>query len=247
MNKIINSIVPVLKCCKVNLPVLLALLVCEMRATKDPILITRAYISNYYEHAVNQMIEHGVPASVTLAQAIFESRCGSSALAKKSNNHFGIKCHTTWTGDTVVKTDDTLNECFRKYNSVEDSYEDHSLFLKSRSRYAALFKIPVTDYKAWCRGLKTAGYATYPLYAEELIKIIDEYKLYTLDSYEALPSKIVLSDSREIKTDKLQPGLFELNYFAKSDALFVNEFDALMRSLDLMVETEDLTDGIAEN
>jgi hypothetical protein len=247
MNKVRNSIAFILKCCKVNLLVLLALTGFQSRATKDPVIITRAYISNYYEHAVGQMIEHGIPASVTLAQAIFESRCGSSALAKKSNNHFGIKCHLTWSGDTVVKTDDTLNECFRKYNTVEDSYHDHSLFLRSRSRYAGLFNIPVTDYKAWCRGLKAAGYATYPLYAEELIKIIEEHKLYVYDRSEELPARITLNVQPELKNNELSSELFEIKDFAKCDALFVNELDILMQSLDLLIETDDPAEGIAEN
>ncbi|MGZ4044222.1 MAG: glycoside hydrolase family 73 protein [Bacteroidia bacterium] len=246
MNNVKISIAHLTKCCKVILAVLLVLLTAESRATKDPIFLTRSYINWYADDAIDQMVQHGIPASVTLAQAIFESRSGSSYLAKKSNNHFGIKCHSTWRGDTVIKTDDTLNECFRKYSSVEESYEDHSLFLRSRGRYAHLFKLPVTDYKSWCYGLKNSGYATFPGYADELIKIIEENKLYLYDAYEVVPTRITKIDSPHIIKSPLLLAGFTLKETALCDALFINEHDALIQSLDLITQQGEINEDIAD-
>ena len=140
------------------------------------------YIDTYKEIAINEEIRTGVPASITLAQGIFESMAGKSDLAMASNNHFGIKCKEEWTGGKVYHDDDARGECFRKYNTVEESYRDHSDFLKSRPHYAFLFNIDPTDYKAWAHGLKKAGYATNPSYAFALIKKIEDNDLeqYTL-------------------------------------------------------------------
>lgn len=139
------------------------------------------YIDQYKDLAIEQMKKYGVPASITLAQGLFESRAGLSEMARKGNNHFGIKCHNTWRGATVFYDDDAENECFRAYNNVYDSYEDHSKFLSQGSRYQGLFKLKVTDYKGWAKGLKSAGYATNPQYANKLIDII---QLYGLDRYD---------------------------------------------------------------
>lgn len=138
------------------------------------------YINNYFPLAIIQQEEHGIPASITLAQGLLESGAGQSELANKSNNHFGIKCHD-WTGDKAYHDDDERGECFRKYEKVLDSYEDHSLFLKNRSRYAFLFEISPTDYQSWAHGLKKAGYATDPSYAYKLISIIENYELHQFD------------------------------------------------------------------
>ncbi|HET9570960.1 MAG TPA: glucosaminidase domain-containing protein [Bacteroidales bacterium] len=135
------------------------------------------YIAKYSEIAVRQQKLHGVPASITLAQGILESGAGNSEMAKRSNNHFGIKCHNGWEGDTVMYFDDGMNSCFRKYNKPEESFDDHSLFLVKGKRYAPLFSIDVTDYKGWSYGLKNAGYATDPTYADKLIRIIETYDL----------------------------------------------------------------------
>ncbi|MDD4190174.1 MAG: glucosaminidase domain-containing protein [Mangrovibacterium sp.] len=139
------------------------------------------YIGMYRELAIMEMQRTGVPASITLAQACLESGNGNSVLSRKSNNHFGIKCKNTWTGKRVFHDDDERNECFRKYNSVEESYVDHSNFLSANPRYAGLFKLTITDYKGWAHGLKRAGYATNPHYAHELIRIVEEYQLYQYD------------------------------------------------------------------
>ena len=165
---------------------------------QPPNLKTQIYIDNYSQQAIRQMILYKIPACVTLAQAIYESSSGVSELAKRSNNHFGIKCHVGWEGDTVLKSDDELNECFRKYNTVEESFDDHSLFLTSRPRYSNLFKLGIKDYKGWCYGLKKAGYATFSKYASALIKIIEENKLDNLNTYQYLHQKIVIRESREL-------------------------------------------------
>jgi LysM repeat protein len=123
----------------------------------------------------------GIPASITLAQGIIESDCGHSSLAREANNHFGIKCHDDWTGATIRHNDNKRNECFRKYGKPEDSFYDHSDFLKTGSRYNFLFDIKSTDYKAWAHGLKKAGYATNPDYANMLIRTIEENNLWHFD------------------------------------------------------------------
>ncbi|KOH44012.1 glucosaminidase domain-containing protein [Sunxiuqinia dokdonensis] len=139
------------------------------------------YIKQYAELAVSEMIRSGVPASITLAQACLESGNGNSTLSRKSNNHFGIKCKSTWNGKRVYHDDDEKGECFRRYNSVEESFIDHSDFLMLNPRYASLFQLKLTDYKGWARGLKKAGYATNPHYANHLIRIIEDHKLYLYD------------------------------------------------------------------
>ena len=140
-----------------------------------------AYIKKYRELAVEEMKKYHIPASITLAQGLLESGAGQSALARKSNNHFGIKCGSDWYGKTVSHDDDARGECVRAYKHPKDSYEDHSKFLAGRSRYASLFNLNITDYKGWARGLKKAGYATNPRYADQLIGIIELYELYKYD------------------------------------------------------------------
>ena len=140
-----------------------------------------AYIDKYKDLAMEQQQKYKIPASITLAQGLLESGAGQSALARKSNNHFGIKCGSDWYGKTVSHDDDARGECFRAYKHPKDSYEDHSKFLAGRPRYASLFKLKITDYKGWARGLKKAGYAINPRYADQLIGIIELYELYKYD------------------------------------------------------------------
>lgn len=140
------------------------------------------YIDRYAPMAVSQMEKHGIPASITLAQGLLESAAGRSTLATQGNNHFGIKCHADWTGQTMLRDDDAPDECFRVYDSPEDSFTDHSLFLRKK-RYAPLFDLDPTDYAAWARTLRQCGYATDPNYADRLITIIERYALYTYDSH----------------------------------------------------------------
>ena len=139
------------------------------------------YIDQYKDIAIEQMRRWKIPASITLAQGIFESGAGQSELAVKGNNHFGIKCHG-WTGRTLYHNDDQQGECFRAYPSAFDSYEDHSRFLANGQRYRSLFSLKTTDYKGWARGLKAAGYATNPQYADRLIELIQLYRLYQYDT-----------------------------------------------------------------
>ena len=139
------------------------------------------YIKKYRELAVEEMKKYHIPASITLAQGLLESGAGQSTLARKSNNHFGIKCGSDWRGKTVSHDDDARGECFRAYKHPKESYEDHSKFLAGRPRYASLFKLKITDYKGWARGLKKAGYATNPRYADQLIGIIELYELHKYD------------------------------------------------------------------
>ncbi|MRT91374.1 glucosaminidase domain-containing protein [Ancylomarina sp. 16SWW S1-10-2] len=139
------------------------------------------YIDKYKEIAIIEMNRTGIPASITLAQGLLESGNGESILATKANNHFGIKCHD-WTGPSIEIDDDRKDECFRKYKDPYQSYEDHSDFLTTRSRYAFLFKLKSTDYKGWAKGLKRAGYATHPRYAHMLIDIIEEEELFLFDT-----------------------------------------------------------------
>ena len=138
------------------------------------------YINQYKDIAIGQMHKYHIPASITLAQGLLESGAGKSELAHKANNHFGIKCHS-WDGKRIYHDDDKKGECFRVYKSAKDSYEDHSIFLSTGSRYAFLFKYSETDYVAWARGLKRAGYATSPTYADKLIDIIERYNLDQYD------------------------------------------------------------------
>jgi len=144
--------------------------------------VVRDYINQYKEIAKNNMRTHGIPASITLAQGILESGSGQGRLAKQANNHFGIKCHSNWTGETIKHDDDKSQECFRKYDDAADSFRDHSVFLTSRSRYASLFKLPKDDYKSWAKGLRKAGYATDPKYPDKLITLIEKYNLQEYDN-----------------------------------------------------------------
>lgn len=141
----------------------------------------KAYVTKYKNVAVMQMYKYKIPASITLAQGILESGAGQSSLTRRSNNHFGIKCHRGWTGPYVLANDDKPNEKFRKYAHAADSYEDHSKFLVNNARYRSLFDLELTDYQGWAYGLKKAGYATSPTYAMALINIIERYGLYEYD------------------------------------------------------------------
>ncbi len=160
---------------------LLGLFNTPSNAQDEPRLTAEQYIAQFKEAAIADMKKTGVPASITMAQGMFESDYGNSALASIAKNHFGVKCHKDWGGDTYYMDDDAPNECFRKYNSVEESYDDHSNFLRTRDRYKFLFDLSITDYKGWANGLKQAGYATNPAYADKLIEIIERYNLQALD------------------------------------------------------------------
>lgn len=171
---------------------LVTLMSCSLSAQE---MSSEDYIQKFHKIAIDEMHSFGIPASITLAQGILESGNGNSQLSRRSKNHFGIKCHKGWTGKKVYHDDDEENECFRKYKNVSDSYRDHSEFLKNRDRYAFLFDYKMTDYKSWAKGLKKAGYATHPEYAEKLIGLIERYDLAQYD-------KATKSGKRKVKKPK---------------------------------------------
>ena len=183
----------------------------EYRTTKQE------YIEKYKDIAIKEMLENGIPASITLAQGILESESGNSALAMYANNHFGIKCHNEWKGGTYIQDDDKKNECFRKYRDVEESFDDHSDFLKTRGRYAFLFELRKTDYKGWAEGLREAGYATDKNYSVRLIKLIEDIKLYQYDRMQQLAI-----DKHLIKREQRQISRPATSAFSESRKIFLN-------------------------
>jgi flagellum-specific peptidoglycan hydrolase FlgJ len=166
----------------------------RVKVTTEMVL---AYIEKYKKIAKDNMDNTGIPGSITLGQAILESGAGTGPLSVQANNHFGIKCHKEWTGPSIRYTDDTENECFRKYEEPSGSFKDHSYFLTSRPRYASLFQLGKDDYAAWARGLKAAGYATDPKYPEKLIGLIERYQLGKYDA-EVLGKSYVASTPKEV-------------------------------------------------
>lgn len=180
-----------------KLPVILCFLLSGKLLFAQSSEVIRNYIATYKEIAIEEMRRTGVPASITLAQGIHETSAGQSDLVRKSNNHFGIKCKSEWTGASVSHDDDAKGECFRKYDDPIDSYKDHSDFLKNRPHYAFLFNLDPTDYEAWAYGLKKAGYATNPKYPQILIKLIKDYDLqdYTLIALNRKKDNIIFASA----------------------------------------------------
>lgn len=174
------------------------------------------YFDQYKDLAIEQMMKYRIPASITLAQGVFESGAGRSELARRGNNHFGIKCHG-WRGRKVYYDDDAEDECFRAYKNVYESYEDHSRFLASGRRYQNLFRLKITDYKGWARGLKAAGYATNPKYAERLIDIIKLYKLYKYDTATSY-DKFFARHAKDVAVNGILHPIyaFNKNYYIKA-------------------------------
>jgi len=177
---------------------------------------TLEYVNRYRYIAIEDMMEFKIPASITLAQGVLESGSGRSELSRMSNNHFGIKCHKGWTGKQVRYDDDRKQECFRKYSRPEDSFDDHSIFLTSRSRYASLFDLKADNYKAWAKGLKKAGYATDRKYPSKLIRIIEDYELYAYDA-------LVLN--KEVK--KAKHTEYKATVVTREDFILVKKGDTL--------------------
>lgn len=210
------------------------------------------YIEQYKYIAVEQMKKYQIPASITLAQGIFESGAGKSDLARMSNNHFGIKCGTDWRGRSVRHDDDARKECFRAYDNVADSYEDHSKFLKYRTRYAQLFKLNIRDYKGWAHGLKSAGYATNPQYANRLISLIETYQLYKYDDVRNLPDLgKVKKDGQHLNFEKtLSPNQHSVYFCNDVPYVLVRKGDTLKKlgkefkiSSKKLVKYNELYDG----
>lgn len=198
------------------------------------------YIVLYQKGAVSEMSQHGIPASITLGQAMLESDFGNSELAVYANNHFGIKCKKDWEGLTYGMNDDEENECFRHYEHALDSYADHSIFLVTRPRYAFLFDLSQTDYRAWASGLKAAGYATHPEYTEKLIAIIEQYRLDELDKYGSFlinpfaVKKPVSGDNllhplQEITGISRKPMMHEVMILNKTDYIILRKGDTFAK------------------
>lgn len=192
----------------------LLMVVVAAQAQLRPNMAYQTYINQYKDLAIEQMKRYRIPASITMAQGLLESRAGLSELARQSNNHFGIKCHG-WTGATVYADDDATQECFRAYATVFDSYEDHSKFLSQQPRYRSLFGLSITDYKGWARGLKACGYATNPRYADNLINIIELYHLERLDKAKDY-NRFIVDHSSKVKNQEgvLHPiTIYNRNYY----------------------------------
>lgn len=244
--------------------VLVAALCSHVLFAQSPAVI-QAYIDKYKVIAMAEMARTGVPASITLAQGIHETGAGTSDLVLKSNNHFGIKCKTEWTGDKVYHDDDARGECFRKYDDPAISYKDHSDFLRNRPNYASLFKLDPTDYEAWAYGLKKAGYATNPKYPQILIKLIQDYNLqdYTLivlgkkepGSNDATWAKVDPAETSDetINTVSVAPkpvypaGVFSIN---ETKVIFITKGTSYLKvaeeqsiSLARLFEFNDMEDG----
>jgi len=221
--------------------------------------VVRNYVNTYKDLAIAEMQRTGVPASITLAQGIHESGAGTSKLVQASNNHFGIKCKSNWTGESVKHDDDARGECFRKYPQSQDSYKDHSDFLKNGQRYAFLFQLDPTDYEGWANGLKKAGYATNPKYPAVLIKLVEDYNLqdYTLIALGKMPTTDVVvvsptvtnqqpvtEEIKEVRVTEVKPkptypeGRFQINdtkvIYAKKGTSFLaiaKEYDVDLSKL----------------
>ena len=202
-------------------------------ATQRKIPSYEKYIKTYSALAIEQQKKYKIPASITLAQGLLESGAGQSDLARRSNNHFGIKCHSDWRGGRVYHDDDLRGECFRKYKRVEDSYEDHSKFLK-RSRYDRLFQLKITDYKGWARGLQKCGYATDRAYANKLIKVIEDYELYRYDTGKV--HKLTRQEKKKLKYPTVNYTIYRtyglLYVYAKEN----DSFDQIAQNLDFPVK-----------
>lgn len=202
-------------------------------ATQRKIPSYEKYIKTYSALAIEQQKKYKIPASITLAQGLLESGAGQSDLARRSNNHFGIKCHSDWRGGRVYHDDDLRGECFRKYKRVEDSYEDHSNFLK-RSRYDRLFQLKITDYKGWARGLQKCGYATDRAYANKLIKVIEDYELYRYDTGKV--HKLTRQEKKKLKYPTVKYTIYRtyglLYVYAKEN----DSFDQIAQNLDFPVK-----------
>ena len=202
-------------------------------ATQRKIPSYEKYIKTYSALAIEQQKKYKIPASITLAQGLLESGAGQSDLARRSNNHFGIKCHSDWRGGRVYHDDDLRGECFRKYKRVEDSYEDHSKFLK-RSRYDRLFQLKITEYKGWARGLQKCGYATDRAYANKLIKVIEDYELYRYDTGKV--HKLTRQEKKKLKYPTVKYTIYRtyglLYVYAKEN----DSFDQIAQNLDFPVK-----------
>jgi flagellum-specific peptidoglycan hydrolase FlgJ len=200
--------------------------------------VVRAYVDKYKDIAMSNMKNYGIPSSIILAQGILESGAGRGDLALSGNNHFGIKCHVGWVGETVYHDDDAAQECFRKYKDPAESYKDHAIFLTSRQRYSSLFVLDKGDYKAWAKGLREKGYATDPKYPEKLISYIERYNLHQYDAQ--VLGKEFTPKSNPIETSKTQSDdLYEVQ---KQDTLY-----SISKKFNLTVEALKQKNNLTDN
>jgi flagellum-specific peptidoglycan hydrolase FlgJ len=205
----------------------------RVKVTNDMIL---DYIETYKKVAQSNMKQYGIPASIILGQAILESGSGTGALSSQANNHFGIKCHKDWLGESVKYDDDSIAECFRKYDKAADSFRDHALFLTGRSRYSSLFKLEKTDYKAWAKGLKAAGYATDVQYPTKLIGIIERFQLYKYDDVIIDKKEIAVKHEGQISSEK------ERYVVTKGDTLY-----SISKKYNIPIEELKKQNNISDN
>ncbi|MFV8268359.1 glucosaminidase domain-containing protein [Flavobacterium sp. GT2N3] len=208
--------------------------------------IVSLYISQYKDAAMGNMRSYGIPASIILAQGILESGAGRGNLAMNANNHFGIKCHEGWTGETVQHDDDSPQECFRKYDNPSESFNDHALFLTGRSRYAKLFGFSKDDYKAWARGLRAAGYATDPKYPDKLISYIERYHLDQYDS-QVLDVNYVSNEKQMVEESTVAYKNLVINSMAsyvveKGDTLY-----SISKKFELRIEDLKQKNNLSDN
>lgn len=200
------------------------------------------YVYEYKDIAMNNMKVYGIPASIILAQGILESGAGRGDLASRSNNHFGIKCHTGWAGESVRHDDDAKQECFRKYSEPSESFQDHALFLTGRSRYSNLFNLPKDDYQAWAKGLRAAGYATDPKYPEKLISYIERYNLGQFDA-QVLGTKYTPIENKSIRIASVNSNYNGPFYeVQKGDTLY-----SISRKYNVMIDDLKVKNNLSDN
>lgn len=199
------------------------------------------YIKRYREVAMSNMKQYGIPASIILAQGILESGAGRGTLAINSNNHFGIKCHSDWAGDSVYHDDDSPKECFRKYDNPEGSYKDHALFLTGKKRYAPLFSLRKGDYEAWAKGLRAAGYATDPQYPNKLISYIERYNLHQYDN-KVLGKRYSIDENQNAVSITIENNNLSLYEVQKGDTLY-----SISKKFNVLVEELQRKNNLIDN
>lgn len=210
--------------------------------TVVPTDVIGRYVFDYKDIAMNNMKVYGIPASIILAQGILESGAGRGDLASRSNNHFGIKCHAGWEGESVRHDDDAKQECFRKYNEPAESYKDHALFLTGRSRYSSLFNLPKDDYQAWAKGLRSAGYATDPKYPDKLISYIERYNLGQFDA-QVLGTKYTPIENKSIRIASVNSNYNGPFYeVQKGDTLY-----SISKKYNVMIDDLKVKNNLSDN
>lgn len=205
------------------------------------------YISQYKDIAMGNMKSYGIPASIILAQGILESGAGRGDLALSSNNHFGIKCHKDWVGESVRHDDDSLQECFRKYKDPSESFRDHALFLTGKKRYAALFTYEKGDYKAWAKGLRAAGYATDPRYPEKLISYIERYELHQYDNQAMGKDYVVVEKTTTVVVPRTPNAANNTNSLASYEVQKGDTLYSISKKFNVLVDDLKQKNNLVDN